>query len=141
MENGLEKLEKRYLAAVSEIEAMARTMKEDLRKKSASLIKVVLIGAILLSLSSALVFASPTNSTAVSTNYGLMKGYMAIGMGLAVGLAGVGAGLAIAATGASTISATVEKPEAFTRGFIIVTLAEALAIYGLIVAILIWISF
>lgn len=135
------KLEERYLAAVSEIEAMARIMKEDLRKKSASLIKAILIGVILLSLSSAVVFASPINSTAVPTNYGLMKGYMAIGMGLAVGLAGIGAGLAIAAAGASTVSATVEKPETFTRGFIIVTLAEALAIYGLIVAILIWISF
>ena len=61
-------------------------------------------------------------------------------IGLAVGLACLGAGKAIAASGTAAISALAEKPETFFRSFLVVALAEALAIYGLIVAILLWIS-
>lgn len=132
------RLESSYKGAVKELEDMVSTMKQEIRKKYS---KVVLALVLLAFALAALVpgsFAQATNST---TNTALVKGYMAIGMGLAVGLAGIGAGYAIAAVGASTVSATVEKPETFTRGFIIVTLGEALAIYGLIVSILIWISF
>ncbi len=133
------RLESSYKTAVKELEDMVSAMKQDIRKKYS---RVVLLMALLVIALAALIpgsYAQASNSTATSTT--LMKGYMAIGMSLAVGLTGIGAGYAIAAVGASTVSATVEKPESFTRGFIIVTLGEALAIYGLIVSILIWISF
>ncbi|MEJ2240730.1 MAG: ATP synthase subunit C [Candidatus Bathyarchaeota archaeon] len=46
----------------------------------------------------------------------------------------------MAASGTAAISALAEKPETFFRSFLVVALAEAIAIYGLIVAILLWIS-
>ena len=64
---------------------------------------------------------------------------IAIGAGLAVGLGALGAGLAISAVGSATVSALAEKPETFFRAFLVVALAEALAIYGLIMGILLWI--
>ena len=65
---------------------------------------------------------------------------IAISAGLSIGLASLGAGLAISAAGSAAISALAEKPETFFRSFLIVALAEALAIYGLIMGILLWIK-
>ena len=44
------------------------------------------------------------------------------------------------ASGTAAISAAVEKPETFFRSFLVVALAEALAIYGLIIGILLWLK-
>jgi V/A-type H+-transporting ATPase subunit K len=74
------------------------------------------------------------------TNGSLDRAAIAIAAGLAVGLTGLGAAKAIAASGTAAISALAEKPETFFRSFLVVALAEAIAIYGLIVAILLWIS-
>ena len=65
---------------------------------------------------------------------------IALGAGLAVGLASLGAGMAISASGTAAISALAEKPETFFRSFLVVALAEALAIYGLIIGILLWLK-
>ncbi len=65
---------------------------------------------------------------------------IAFAAGLAIGLSSLGAGLAISAVGSAAISALAEKPETFFRSFLIVALAEALAIYGLIMGILLWIK-
>lgn len=65
---------------------------------------------------------------------------IAISAGLAVGLATLGAALAISAAGTAAISALAEKPETFFRSFLVVALAEALAIYGLIMGILLWLK-
>jgi V/A-type H+-transporting ATPase subunit K len=65
---------------------------------------------------------------------------IALAAGIAVGLTGLGAAKAIAASGTAAISALAEKPETFFKSFLVVALAEAIAIYGLIVAILLWIS-
>jgi len=70
----------------------------------------------------------------------LEKGLTALGASLAVGLGCLGAGIAIAASGSAAISAATEKPEMFFKNFIIVALAEALAIYGLIIGILLWLQ-
>jgi V/A-type H+-transporting ATPase subunit K len=75
-----------------------------------------------------------------STSGSLDRAAIAIAAGLAVGLTGLGAAKAIAASGTAAISALAEKPETFFRSFLVVALAEAIAIYGLIVAILLWIS-
>ncbi|MFP3219864.1 MAG: ATP synthase subunit C [Candidatus Marsarchaeota archaeon] len=144
MEKQLSELRRRYELAISEMEALAKELKEGIRKAMPALVLgLALSGFILGLMAFGGAAAASSNSTAASSasSLDLMKGYMALAMALAVGLAGVGAGYAIAGVGASTVSASVEKPETFTRGFIIVTLGEALAIYGLIVAILIWISF
>ena len=65
---------------------------------------------------------------------------LAIGAGLSIGLSALGAGLGISAVGSAAISALSEKPETFFRSFLIVALSEALAIYGLIMGILLWIK-
>lgn len=66
--------------------------------------------------------------------------FIAIGAGLAMGLAAIGSGYAIAASGTAAISALAEKPETFFRSFLVVALAEAVSIYGLIIGILLWLK-
>jgi V/A-type H+/Na+-transporting ATPase subunit K len=61
--------------------------------------------------------------------------YMAAAV--AAGLGVLGAGVAVAAVGSAAMGAISEKPELFARALIFVGLAEGLAIYGLIVAIMI----
>ncbi len=56
---------------------------------------------------------------------------------LTMGLSALGAGYAIAASGSAAAAATVEKPEVFGKVMIFVALAEAIAIYGLVVALMI----
>jgi V/A-type H+-transporting ATPase subunit K len=56
---------------------------------------------------------------------------------LAAGLAALGAGYAVAQVGTAALGALAEKPDLFGRVLVMVGLAEGIAIYGLIVAILI----
>lgn len=60
-----------------------------------------------------------------------------IGAAAAAGLLALGAGYAVAVVGAAAVGALAEKPELLGRVLILVGLAEGIAIYGLIVAILI----
>jgi V/A-type H+-transporting ATPase subunit K len=62
--------------------------------------------------------------------------YRGLWIALAVGIPAIGGGFAVATTGSSAISALTEKPELFGNVIIIVALAEGIAIYGLLVAIL-----
>ncbi|MCZ7590250.1 MAG: ATP synthase subunit C [Gaiella sp.] len=59
-----------------------------------------------------------------------------LGAGIAVGGAAIGAGFAVAYTGAAALAAISEKPEIFGRTLVIVGLAEGIAIYGLVIAII-----
>jgi V/A-type H+-transporting ATPase subunit K len=56
---------------------------------------------------------------------------------IAVGLSAIGAAVAVAAVGAAALGAMSEKPELAGRALIFLGLAEGIAIYGLIVAIMI----
>lgn len=78
--------------------------------------------------------------TQKSTNGPFDRVAIALSAGLAVGLTGFSAARAISASGTAAIAALAEKPETFFKSFLVVALAEAIAIYGLIVAILLWIS-
>lgn len=60
----------------------------------------------------------------------------AIGAGLAVGLAGLGAGLGLGTVGAASVGAIAERPEVFGRTMVFLAFTEAVAIYGLAVAML-----
>jgi V/A-type H+-transporting ATPase subunit K len=59
-----------------------------------------------------------------------------IGAGIAVAGSTIGAGVAVSYTGAATLAAIAEKPEMLGRSLVIVGLAEGIAIYGLIVAVI-----
>ncbi len=63
---------------------------------------------------------------------------VAIVLAVAVAVFGGVGGFAIAKTGSAAISALAEKPEVFIRAFMIVSLAEAVAIYGLLLGIMLF---
>jgi V/A-type H+-transporting ATPase subunit K len=87
-----------------------------------------------------LVFAgSPGAAEAIKTagvDTGIVQWAM-LSASIAAGLGTVGAGIAVAAVGAAAVGVLAEKPELLGRVLIFVGLAEGIAIYGLIVAILI----
>jgi V/A-type H+-transporting ATPase subunit K len=56
---------------------------------------------------------------------------------LAAGMSSLAAGIAVAYVGAAAVGAMAEKPELAGRALIYVGLAEGIAIYGLIIAIMI----
>jgi V/A-type H+-transporting ATPase subunit K len=56
---------------------------------------------------------------------------------IAAGVSAIGAAYAVASVGSAAVGALAEKPELLGRVLILVGLAEGIAIYGLIVAILI----
>jgi V/A-type H+-transporting ATPase subunit K len=64
-------------------------------------------------------------------------GWAFIAAAVAAGLSALAAGYAVSNIGSAAIGALAEKQELFGRLLILVGLAEGLAIYGLIVAILI----
>ena len=84
-------------------------------------------------------FASPSSVSAagLAAQQGTVDQYATLAAGLAVGLGSIGAGIAVSSTGAAAVGAIAEKPEAFGRALIFVGLAEGIAIYGLIIAILV----
>jgi len=59
-----------------------------------------------------------------------------LGAAIAVAGASIGAAIAVAYTGAAALAAVSERPELFGRAMVIVGLAEGIAVYGLIVAII-----
>lgn len=67
---------------------------------------------------------------------GLADGLRYIGAALAVGLSGIGGGIAVASSASAALGAISENDKAFGKALIFVGLAEGVALYGLIVALL-----
>jgi V/A-type H+-transporting ATPase subunit K len=67
---------------------------------------------------------------------GESSGSALLGAAIAVAGSAIGAGVAVAYTGAAALAAMSERPELFGRAMVVVGLAEGIAIYGLIVAII-----
>ena len=65
----------------------------------------------------------------------LQWGFMAAA--IATGLSAIGAAYAVAVVGGAAIGAITEKPELAGRALVFIGLAEGIAIYGLIIAIMI----
>lgn len=64
------------------------------------------------------------------------SGSALLGAAIAVAGASIGAAIAVAYTGSAALAAISERPELFGRAMVIVGLAEGIAIYGLIVAVI-----
>ena len=101
------------------------------------LVLVVLMSALALGASAANEADQPaspaqteqTAANADDTQADNSKGMTMIAAGLAVGLAGIGGGPA-------AIAATSEDPKSFAKSMLFVALGEAIAIYGLVIALL-----
>ena len=65
---------------------------------------------------------------------------MVLGLAVAISVSAslLGSAWAMKTVGTAAISALSEREEAFFKAFLVVALCEALAVYGLIVAILLW---
>ena len=59
-----------------------------------------------------------------------------IGAGIAVAGSSIGAGIGVSYTGSAALAAISEKPDMFGRAMVFVGLAEGIAIYGLVIAIM-----
>jgi len=95
---------------------------------------LILAGLVLLSLL-VLGVVEPANAAATSSSSSSSWAAL-LGAGIAVAGSAIGAGWAVAYTGAAAIAAVSEKPEMFGRSLVFVGLAEGIAIYGLVVAII-----
>ena len=80
-------------------------------------------------------YAQEESSVSAGTSGAAGLGF--IGAALAVGLSSIAAGIAVSSIGAAAMGAVSERPELMGRSLIYVGLAEGIAIYGLIVAIMI----
>ncbi len=97
----------------------------------------MLLGAaafMLVALLAPVAVAQTDNTTTTTTPLG---GDKFLAASLAFGMAAAGAGYALGQSGAAAIAAVVEKPEVRTSALVFVALAEAIAIYGFVIAIII----
>ena len=67
-------------------------------------------------------------------NYCAKVGFAHFGSGMSVGLSGLSAGTAIGIVGDAGVRATAQQPKLFVGMILILIFAEALGLYGLIVA-------
>ncbi len=108
------------------------------------LVLVVLMSALALGASAANEADQPaspaqteqTAANADDTQADNSKGMTMIAAGLAVGLAGIGSGIAVGSGAPAAIAATSEDPKSFAKSMLFVALGEAIAIYGLVIALL-----
>ena len=89
----------------------------------------LVVGLILLTASHAAAASGVATSSSTS-------GAAMIAAAIAVAGSSIGAAIAVAYTGAAALAAITEKPEMFGRVMVFVGLAEGIAVYGLIIAIL-----
>jgi len=68
------------------------------------------------------------------------SGLVAIGAGIAVGLAGLASAIAEASIGAAAVGAMAEDEKLFGKGLILTVIPETIVIFGLVVAILLWLN-
>jgi len=82
-------------------------------------------------------WASPTSAATTGTSDApAYAGQALIGAAIAVAGSSIGAAIAVAYTGSAALAAISERPEMFGRSMVIVGLAEGIAIYGLVIAII-----
>ena len=79
--------------------------------------------------------AAPAAAAAGTT--GGAGGPALIAAAIAIAGSSIGAGFAVAYTGSAALAAMSERPEMFGRAMVVVGLAEGIAIYGLIIAIIV----
>ena len=137
-----------WLVALPVLVVVALATRVALRSRSGAALRVFLgINALLLvaaigvvvAASNADPAAAQSSAAAVAAAESATSGSnWAALLGAAIAVAGssIGAAIAVAYTGAAALATMSERPELFGRAMVIVGLAEGIAIYGLIVAII-----
>ena len=100
------------------------------------IIAVTLLTIVVVSLLNLGTFCTAMDEDQVEMGRGL--GF--VSMALAVIGSSIGAAIAVAKTGVAALATITEKPELFGRTILYVGLAEGIAIYGVLIALLIWIT-
>jgi len=77
---------------------------------------------------------------AAGPKYDLYRGFIHLGAGLSVGLSGLAAGYAIGIVGDAGVRGTAQQPRLFVGMLLILIFAEVLGLYGLIVAIYLFVK-
>lgn len=80
--------------------------------------------------------AAPALAAAAADTPAGAGGSALIAAAIAVAGSSIGAAFAVAYTGSAALAAMSERPEIFGRAMVVVGLAEGIAIYGLIIAII-----
>ena len=137
-----------WLIAIPVLLVVALGVRTALRAGSARAMTVLVVGNVVLLLVAAGVVlaalggdpvaALPTaDDTTTADTAGDAANWAAL-LGAAIAVAGssIGAAIAVAYTGSAALATISERPELFGRSMVIVGLAEGIAIYGLIVAII-----
>merc|ERR1711967_76280 len=83
-----------------------------------------------------LIIAVIISSTIKANEYPLFNGFAHLAGGLAGGLSGLAAGMAIGIVGDAGVRAFAQQPRLFVGVILILIFAEALGLYGLIVALI-----
>merc|ERR1712126_433305 len=78
-----------------------------------------------------------TGNITDGSTYNEFKAYAHLASGLSVGLSALGAGMAIGIVGDAGVRANGQQPKLFVGMILILIFAEALGLYGLIVAIVV----
>ena len=104
------------------------------RLAASALLLAVLPAAVLFLFARSGFAAAPAAGAAVPPEV-VRWGFLAAA--IATGLSAVGAAIAVAVVGGAAVGAVAEKPELAGRALVFVGLAEGIAIYGLIVALMI----
>lgn len=82
--------------------------------------------------------ATTTATTSTDVGTGLAQGLGYVGAALAVGLSGIGGGIAVGAASSAAIGAISEDDKMLGKTLIFVGLAEGVALYGLLIAFMIY---
>ena len=78
--------------------------------------------------------ASAAGAEVAAAAGGMAEGLKYVGAALAVGLSGIGGGIAVASSASAALGAISENDSMFGKSLIFVGLAEGVALYGLIIA-------
>lgn len=90
--------------------------------------------AVIMGFTSSASAAEANPADAAQAASGLAEGLKYIAAALAVGLSGIGGGVAVASSASAALGAISENDKAFGKSMIFVGMAEGVALYGLIIA-------
>jgi len=135
-----------WLICLPVLVIVAMAIRVATRSRSGAAMRVILGFSGALAALAAVVLVLASNATpvvaqaaladATTTDSGSSNWAALLGAAIAVAGSCIGAAIAVASTGSAALATMSERPELFGRAMVIVGLAEGIAIYGLIVAII-----